>query len=75
MRTTPRGEAIGVDTGRDSLGKWLSTNKGKVFNGLRIVHDVRLEGVARYRLQRRSDDGWEYGSGYGGFGGFRSTHL
>jgi hypothetical protein len=59
MRTTPRGEAIGVDTGPDSLGKWLSANKGKVFNGLRIVNDVRLEGVVRYRLQRRSDDGWE----------------
>ena|SRR5271163_2183998 len=34
MRTTPRGEVIGIDAGRDSLGKRLSANKGTVFDGL-----------------------------------------
>jgi hypothetical protein len=42
----------GVSISGKRLGKWLSANKGKVFNGLRIIPDGVLEGVARYRLQR-----------------------
>jgi putative DNA primase/helicase len=41
------------------LGKWLSANKGKIVNGLRIVGDGTLEGIARYRLQRLHDEKWE----------------
>ena len=41
------------------LGKWLSANKGKIVNGLRIVGDSTLEGIARYRLQRLHDEKWE----------------
>jgi putative DNA primase/helicase len=41
------------------LGKWLSANKGKIVNGLRIVGDGTLEGIARYRLQCLRDEKWE----------------
>jgi len=41
------------------LGKWLSANKGNIVNGLRIVGDGTLEGIARYRLQCLRDEKWE----------------
>jgi len=41
------------------LGKWLSANKGRVLDGLRIVSDGILEGVAQYRLQRFDKGKWE----------------
>jgi putative DNA primase/helicase len=40
------------------LGKWLSRAKGEIVNGLRIVADGTLEGIARYRLHRLHDDEW-----------------
>jgi putative DNA primase/helicase len=54
--------AIAGDRGSISgrrLGKWLSANKGKVFDGLRIVRDGILDGVARYRLQSFDGERWE----------------
>jgi hypothetical protein len=54
--------AIAGDGGSISgkrLGKWLSANRGKVFDGLRISPDGVLQGVARYRLQHRRDGQWE----------------
>jgi putative DNA primase/helicase len=44
-----------IDTGR--LGSWLRANKNKVDNGLRITADGILDGIARWRLQRREADG------------------
>ncbi len=40
------------------LGKWLSSNKGKVVSDLRVVSDGILEGVGRYRLQQLQDGNW-----------------
>jgi hypothetical protein len=54
--------AIAGDRGSISgkrLGKWLSANKGKMFDGLRIVRDGILDGVARYRPQSFDGERWE----------------
>jgi len=48
------------------LGKWLSKNKGRVIEDLRIVEDTGRAGVAAWRLEIiRSSDG-----GFGGDRGF-----
>jgi hypothetical protein len=41
------------------LGRWLGANKGKIVNGLRIISDGFNRGIARYRLQRQTGNGWE----------------
>lgn len=51
------GEAGNINSRR--LGKWLNANKAKIVNGLRIINDGVLEGVARYRLQHFVDGRWE----------------
>jgi hypothetical protein len=51
------GDAGNINSRR--LGIWLSANKQKVVNGLRIIADGISEGIARYRLQRLVEGRWE----------------
>jgi putative DNA primase/helicase len=46
-----------IDTRR--LGSWLRNRKGRVIGDRRIIIDGVLEGVARWRLQHKTDQGWE----------------
>jgi putative DNA primase/helicase len=51
------GDAGNINSRR--LGKWLSTNKDRIVNSLRIIADGTTEGIARYRLQRLVEGRWE----------------
>jgi putative DNA primase/helicase len=41
------------------LGKWLGDNSGKIIDGMRIIGDGLSKGIAQYRLQRLTGNGWE----------------